>query len=1533
MSPGSRTSLFTTKKRVGIASLGSSLRRRGFREEAANAAARFWRALSFAFLALVVASCQDGLTTPDSFPSGPSFSLDPSQCTLSVLTVVAHEDDDLIFISPDLLQSIRYGACVRTVYLTAGDGGTPYWLNREAGMRASYAEMAGVPNNWTESDAGVSGHPIKVFTLNGNQRVSLVFLRLPDGGGIGEGYESTGFTSLQKLWENEISTISAIDSTSTYTRAELISTLATLIAEYQPDKIRTQDYLAQFDGSDHSDHVTAARLTHAAHQTYTQPHTFAGYMGYPNQNHPYNIADHWLDQKWNAFMQYAAFDGGICAPRASCAGTGYDEWMGRQIIVGTDNVGTAANHAPLASAGEGTSVVIGGSVQLDGSFSFDPDGQAITYSWQQVSGASVVLNNANTATPTFTAPDVPGNVTFQLTVSDGQAVSAPDAVTVRVTATQEINVAPYATATATSEDFSNGATAPKAIDGVVGGYPGDSTKEWTAVGGGVGSALTLTWPTPVTLSKVILYDRINVADQVTGGTLTFSDGSVITVGALPNDGYPLTVNFEPRATTSLVFTATSVSVSTSNVGLAEIEAWGVAGGTLNRQPVANAGPNQQVELEATVQLDGSASSDPDENALTYAWTQLSGPSVTLSNASAAAPTFTAPSTSTVLTFALVVNDGVADSPADTVEVIVGTPPTNLAPLGTAMATSESGVQTAAKAIDGVIDGYPGDYTREWATAGGGPGSTLTITWDSPVTLSRVTLFDRPNPGDQVTAGLLMFSDGSVYPVGTLPNDGSAHVVDFPERATMSVAFTVTAVSGSTVSVGLAELQAWGVAGGYVNQAPIANAGSDQQVPVGGAVELDGSASTDPEESSITYSWTQIAGPNVTLSSTTAARPTFTAPSSVTVVSFRLVVHDGLVPSKPDTVNIIVGNPPTNLAPQATVSASSQSSGQEAVKAIDGVIDGYPGDYSREWASSNDGVGTTLTLTWASPVTLSSVVLYDRPNAADQVTAGTLTFSDGSVVPVGALPNDGSGLVVEFPERSTLTLVFRVTAVAGGTLNVGLAEIEAWGEPGGSVNNQPIANAGPNQQVQLGAAVQLNGSNSADPDGSPITYSWTQVGGPSVSLSNASTAQPTFTAPSAGALAPSSYAVLTFRLVVHDGLVPSLPDTVQITVGTPPSNVAPLATAVGSSQAASQVAANAIDGVADGYPGDYTREWATVGGREGSTLTLTWSTQVHLSRVVLHDRPNLADQVLGGTLTFDDGSVVVVGTLPNDGAPLVVDFSERETSSVVFTITSVSGSTGNVGLAEFEAWGRTGGPLNGKPIANAGADQQVQLGATVQLNGLASSDPEGSPITYSWTQIGGPSVTLSNASSAQPTFTAPSAGAIAPSTSAVLAFRLVVHDGLVQSAPDTVLVAVGTPPSNVARLATAVGSSEAPSQGAANTIDGIADGYPGNYTREWATVGGGAGSTLTLSWSTPVSLSRVVIYDRPNLADQVLGGTLTFSDGSVVSVGALPNDGAPLVVDFSEREATSVLFTISSVSGSTGNVGLAELEAWGIVVTP
>ena len=720
------------------------------------------------------------------------------------LTIVAHEDDDLIFISPDLLHAIQAGAAVRTVYVTAGDDGMPasYWMTRENGPKAAYALMAASPNTWTESDAGVPGHPMPMFTLSGHPNITLVHMRLPDGNLNGSGFPSTGNESLQQLWQGTIATIDAVDGSSSYTQASLIDTLASLMTAFQPAQIYTQDFVGTFGDGDHSDHHATAYLAQAAAQRYATAHGLSGYEGYGTSSRSANVSGADLTMKQNAFYAYAQDDSQVCYSPSSCAGSNYATWLLRQYTVSA-----AGPQPPVADAGPDQAVGTGVVVTLDGSGSFDPDGDPLTYQWSQTGGTAVTLSGATVVQPTFTAPGSAATLTFQLVVSDGTTSSSPADVTVTVSAAAA-DLALSATATASSQNTSTGQTAAKAIDGVIDGYPGDHTREWATNGGGAGSWLKLAWSSAQTFNTIVLYDRPNLSDQITGGNIKFSDGSSVTVPSLNNDGSATTLSFAAKTVTSLKLTITAVSATTQNVGLAEIQVYDMGAGP--QPPVADAGPDQAVGTGVVVTLDGSGSFDPDGDPLTYQWSQTGGTAVTLSGATVVQPTFTAPGSAATLTFQLVVSDGTtSSSPAD-VTVTVSAAAADLALSATATASSQntSTGQTAAKAIDGVIDGYPGDHTREWATNGGGAGSWLKLAWSSAQTFNTIVLYDRPNLSDQITGGNIKFSDGSSVTVPSLNNDGSATTLSFAAKTVTSLKLTITAVSATTQNVGLAEIQVY-----------------------------------------------------------------------------------------------------------------------------------------------------------------------------------------------------------------------------------------------------------------------------------------------------------------------------------------------------------------------------------------------------------------------------------------------------------------------------------------------------------------------------------------------------------------------------------------------------------------------------------------------------------------------------------------------------------------------------------------------------
>ncbi|MBN1422347.1 MAG: hypothetical protein JXP34_26465 [Planctomycetes bacterium] len=146
---------------------------------------------------------------------------------------------------------------------------------------------------------------------------------------------------------------------------------------------------------------------------------------------------------------------------------------------------------------------------------------------------------------------------------------------------------------------------------------------------------------------------------------------------------------------------------------------------------------------------------------------------------------------------------------------------------------------------------------------------------------------------------------------------------------------------------------------------------------------------------------------------------------------------------PPPENVLEG--PANVAPLAKVEASSTYPKYDPKGAIDRNPGGFPGDISQEWASEGEKAGAWIKLSWDRPQAIRRIWLVDRPNPLDQVTAGTIEFSDGASIPFTTpLPDGGTKAVeIEFAPKTVASLKVTVTGVKPDSPNIGFSEIAVF----------------------------------------------------------------------------------------------------------------------------------------------------------------------------------------------------------------------------------------------------------------------------------------------------------------------------------------------------------------------------------------------------------------------------------------------------------------------------------------------------------
>jgi hypothetical protein len=278
--------------------------------------------------------------------------------------------------------------------------------------------------------------------------------------------------------------------------------------------------------------------------------------------------------------------------------------------------------------------------------------------------------------------------------------------------------------------------------------------------------------------------------------------------------------------------------------------------TANHPPVANAGPAQTVFVTTNVQLDGSGSTDADGDPLAYRWSLVSvpaGSTAALTGPTTVHPTFVVDKPGSYIA-QLLVNDGKVDSTPATVTISTknSQPVANAGPNQTI--TTGSTVQLNGSASSDV-DGNP--LTYSWSLASVPVGSAAVLS--NPTLVNPAFITDKKG----------------TYIVQLIVNDGIVNSA--PSQVTIS----------------------------DVNSPPVANPGRAQTVATRTLVKLDGSASTDVDGDSLTYTWAILTAPlgsTSVLSDVHAIKPSFTVDVLGNYV-IQLIVNDGTADSAPATLSI------------------------------------------------------------------------------------------------------------------------------------------------------------------------------------------------------------------------------------------------------------------------------------------------------------------------------------------------------------------------------------------------------------------------------------------------------------------------------------------------------------------------------------------------------------------------------------------------------------------------------------------------------
>jgi hypothetical protein len=1084
---------------------------------------------------------------------------------------------------------------------------------------------------------------------------------------------------------------------------------------------------------------------------------------------------------------------------------------------------------PTADAGTNQIVTQGATVVLDGSLSLPGNGTITAYTWTQLSGVSVTLNDVSTVAPSFTAPSVPlggSDLVFQLQVDNSLADSSIGTVKVHVANPADPESIYSYTSDSSNDPVGRGGSGSFGVLQAI-FTPSTLTSTASHAGSGVqvtvnagpANSWTLQFAAPVgeSLQVGMSYDLAQSAPASAAGVpaldaqTTFSPGSCatafgrFTVLDLQTDVDGNVASFAADFVQNCSGKQASLHGKiryNSSVPLDD--------------PFADAGGEMLGVPGAVITLSATGSDAGDGQDITsYQWVQVSGPTVTLSDPSAASPTFTAPgvgSTGTDLVFQLTVTN--ADGLSGTDEVTVHLPGSS-EPVSVLTVVSDAGDalgQGATIELDTIHASFsPANFTNTIGTgfsiavkgtsAGSGSwnlffeapaGQTLQVgSYDSAV---KEPATQTSLPGMFVTplTTVQCFSVTGHFTVLDIQRDGSGNVTSFAADFEQHCNGATAGLRGkirynSTVPV----------------DDPIVQTGAAQWVMQGDVATLDASGS-DPGGAGVTltgYQWTQLSGAGVTLSDVTAAQPTFTAPNVApggADLTFQVTVTNsvGVTATGTAKVHVASAGDPTPTSVLYLNSTAGEPIGQGQSQSIGS------GQASFTVAALSNGLKATVTAasqTWTLTMFPPTGQLPQSPKTYDN--AGRATTS--GFFPELSVENSGSGCSFSTGRFSILEL----QTDANGTITSLAVDFVQYCDDlpaplygklrynSGVALTTPFADAGPAQETPQETQVTLGGSSYAGGGGATITsYQWTQLSGPAVSLSDAMVAQPTFTAPAVDA----GGADLAFQLTVTNSLGLSGSDTVTVHVTNPADPVTVFQAFSDAGDPAGGGQSANLNSVQAGFSATLNGSsisYTVAGVQGGWTVTLAPPSGQSLQVGDYESAVGYPDQapVLPGMAVFAgnnrchpiNGHFTVLQVQRN-GNGLITGFAADFTQHCNGLTAALRGRlriNSNI-------------PLD-TPFPDAGASQTVSTGNSTVTLSAGGSDAGGNGETITsiqWTQVSGTTVSLSDATSSSPTF---STAGLTGNQDLVFEVTVTNSDGV--SSTDEVIIHVQDPAGPKTRL--------------------------------------------------------------------------------------------------------------------------------------